>query len=60
MSDKMARFTRTDGTHMGAPLGASPASYNEFDRLNQFAKLQQPPPVKFKDLEAADQYPHYL
>src|ERR1700744_4211576 len=52
MSDKMARFTRTDGTHMGAALGAAPASYNEFDRLNQFAKLQQPPPVKFKDLEA--------
>jgi hypothetical protein len=52
LSDKMARFTRTDGTHMGAPLGAAPASYNEFDRLNQFAKLQQPPPVKFKDLEA--------
>jgi hypothetical protein len=30
-----------------------PASYNEFSRLEQFAKLQQPPPVKFKDLEAA-------
>jgi GWxTD domain-containing protein len=54
MSDKMARFTRTDGTHMGAALGGSaPASYNEFDRLSQFAKLQQAPPVKFKDLEAA-------
>ncbi|HTA45639.1 MAG TPA: GWxTD domain-containing protein [Bryobacteraceae bacterium] len=54
MSDKMARFTRTDGTHMGAPLGgAAPASYNQFDRLNQFAKLQQPPPVKYHDLEAA-------
>jgi GWxTD domain-containing protein len=54
MSDKMARFTRTDGTHMGAALGgAAPASYNEFDRLSQFAKLQQAPPVKFKDLEAA-------
>ncbi len=53
MSDKMARFNRTDGTHMGAPLGGvQPASYDEFDRLNQFAKLQQAPPVKFKDLEA--------
>ena len=53
MSDKMARFNNTDGTHMGAPLGgARPASYNQFDRLNQFVKLQQPPPVKFKDLEA--------
>ena len=53
MSDKMARFNNTDGTHMGAALGGSrPASYNQFERLNQFVKLQQPPPVKFKDLEA--------
>jgi GWxTD domain-containing protein len=53
MSDKTARFNRTDGTHMGASLGASPASYNQFDRLEQFAKLQQAPKVKFKDLEEA-------
>jgi GWxTD domain-containing protein len=57
LSDKSARFNNTDGTHMGAPLSGNtqdrPASYNEFERLNQFAKLQQPPPVKFKDLEAA-------
>jgi GWxTD domain-containing protein len=57
LSDKSARFNTTDGTHMGAPLSGNtmdrPASYNEFERLNQFAKLQQPPPVKFKDLEAA-------
>lgn len=56
LSDKMARFNNTDGTHMGAPLSGNtadrPASYNEFERLNQFVKLQQPPPVKFKDLEA--------
>jgi len=36
-------------------LGAGPNSANlqtkQFDRLEQFAKLQQPPPVKFKDLE---------
>src|SRR5271154_1427079 len=57
LSDKSARFNNTDGTHMGAPISGNtqdrPASYNEFERLNQFAKLQQPPPVKFKDLEAA-------
>ena len=54
MSDKMASFNRTYGTHMGSPIGGvQPASYNEFDRLNQFAKLQQAPAVKFKDLEAA-------
>jgi len=36
-------------------LGAGPLSANnatkQFDRLEQFAKLQAPPPVKFKDLE---------
>jgi GWxTD domain-containing protein len=53
LSDKTARFNRSDGTHMGASLGASPASYNQFDRLEQFAKLQQAPKVKFKDLEEA-------
>ncbi|HWF09648.1 MAG TPA: GWxTD domain-containing protein [Bryobacteraceae bacterium] len=53
LSDKTARFNRSDGTHMGASLGATPASYNQFDRLEQFAKLQQAPKVKFKDLEEA-------
>ncbi|HEX4277543.1 MAG TPA: GWxTD domain-containing protein [Bryobacteraceae bacterium] len=51
LSDKTARFNRTDGTHMGASLGGTPASYNQFDRLEQFAKLQQAPKVQFKDLE---------
>jgi GWxTD domain-containing protein len=54
LSDKSARFNRTDGTHMGTPIGGNqPASYNQFERLEQFAKLQKAPPVKFKDLEAA-------
>jgi GWxTD domain-containing protein len=52
LSSKTARFNRTDGTHMGAPLGGTPASYDEFTRLEQYAKLQQAPKVKFKDLEA--------
>jgi len=53
LSSKTARFQRTDGTHMGSPLGGTPASYDEFSRLEQFAKLQMAPKVKFKDLEAA-------
>jgi GWxTD domain-containing protein len=53
LSSKTARFQRTDGTHMGSPLGGTPASYDEFTRLEQFAKLQMAPKVKFKDLEAA-------
>ena len=52
--DKTHRFSRTDGTHLGTgnPQPYRP-SMNEFTRLEQFAKLQAPPPVKFKDLEAA-------
>jgi hypothetical protein len=30
-----------------------PSRMNQFERLEQFAKLQKPPPIKFKDLEAA-------
>lgn len=53
LSDKTARFNRTDGTHLGVPFGGETESMNEFNRLEQFAKLQRPPSVKFKDLEAA-------
>jgi GWxTD domain-containing protein len=54
--DPLARYKRTDGDT--APLGVGQRtgaddkdSNNEFSRLSQFAKLQAPPPVKFKDLE---------
>jgi GWxTD domain-containing protein len=53
MSSKNDRFNRTDGTHLGVPFGAETQKMNEFNRLEQFAKLQRPPAVKFKDLEAA-------
>jgi GWxTD domain-containing protein len=53
LSNKTARFNRTDGTHMGVPESQLPASMQEFERLERFAKLQKPPAVKFKDLEAA-------
>ena len=52
LTDKAQRFNNTDGTHM-APNSMAPASYNEFERLNLMAKLQQPPKVQFKDLETA-------
>ena len=51
MSDKSQRFTNTDGTTCGAALGGRPASWNEFDRITQYAKISAPPPLKFKDLE---------
>jgi GWxTD domain-containing protein len=53
MSDKTDRFNRTDGTHLGTPFGGETQKMNEFNRLEQFAKLQKPPTIKFKDLEAA-------
>jgi GWxTD domain-containing protein len=52
MSDKTARFNNTDGTHLGVPFGGQPESMNEFNRIEQFAKLQKAPPIKFTDLES--------
>jgi len=53
MSSKTDRFNRTDGTHLGVPFGAETEKMNEFNRIEQFAKLQRPPAIKFHDLEAA-------
>jgi GWxTD domain-containing protein len=53
MSDKTQRFNRTDGTHLGVGSQPLPESMNEFTRLERFAKLQQAPKVKFKDLDEA-------
>jgi GWxTD domain-containing protein len=52
LSSKNDRFDRSDGTHLGVPSNMMDASMNEFTRLEQFANIQKPPPVKFKDLEA--------
>src|SRR5437588_2876320 len=53
MADKTQRFSRSDGTHLGTGNQPLPESMNEFTRLEQFAKLQKAPTIKFKDLEAA-------
>jgi GWxTD domain-containing protein len=52
MASKADRFTRSDGTNMPTTLGGTPASLNEFNRLELYAKVQTPPQVKYKDLEA--------
>ncbi len=53
LASKTARFNNTDGTHNASPIGGmTPESMNEFTRLELYAKIQQAPPVKFKDLEA--------
>jgi GWxTD domain-containing protein len=52
LSDKTQRFQNTDGTHLGQAFGGQPESMNEFNRIEQFAKLQQAPKIKLTDLEA--------
>jgi hypothetical protein len=53
MASKADRFSRTDGTRLGTGTNPLPMRVNQFERLQQFARLQKPPAVKFKDLEAA-------
>jgi len=52
MADKADRFSRTDGTRLGTGTAPLPMRMQQFERLQQFAMLQKPPSVKFKDLEA--------
>jgi GWxTD domain-containing protein len=52
LASKTDRFTRSDGTFLPKTLGGTPASMDEFTRLEMFAKAFKPPEVKFKDLEA--------
>src|SRR6202142_4038568 len=56
MASKADRFSNVDGTHDALPLGGNAQSVsesmNEFTRLQKYADIFRPPPVKFKDLEA--------
>ncbi|MGC0772103.1 MAG: GWxTD domain-containing protein [Candidatus Acidiferrum sp.] len=52
LASKADRFTRSDGTNLPTAMGGTPASMDEFNRLDLYAKVQRPPDVKFKDLEA--------
>jgi len=52
MASKADRFTRSDGTNLPTTLGGTPSSLDEFNRLELYAKVQRPPEVKYKDLEA--------
>ena len=51
MASKASRFTGGGLERLGTGPMSSSQSTKQFDRLEQFAKLQAPPPVKFKDLE---------
>ena len=52
LANKIDRFNRTDGTHLGTGGMPMPASMDQFTRLEQFTNLQKVPQTKFKDLEA--------
>ncbi|MGC2528258.1 MAG: GWxTD domain-containing protein [Candidatus Acidiferrum sp.] len=51
LASKTDRFSRSDGTNLPTAMGGTPASMDEFNRLDLYAKVQRPPDVKFKDLE---------
>ncbi len=55
MANKSSRFSNTDGTNMAeGQFGGAGLSEkdSEFTRLENYANIMKPPPVKFKDLEA--------
>jgi len=51
ITTKAARFNNAGMETLGVNPGTSDLQTKQFDRLEQFAKLQRPPQVKFKDLE---------
>src|SRR5438309_339110 len=53
MSSKASRFTGNGIERLGAGPNSAMQQTKEFDRLEQFAKLQAAPKVKFTDLEEA-------
>jgi GWxTD domain-containing protein len=56
MSNKANRFNGSGLEQLGAGPMNSDAQTKQFDRLEQFAKLNQAPAVKFKDLEEIVQH----
>ena len=51
MASKASRFNGGGLERLGTGPMTANLQTKQFDRLEQFAKLQAPPPVKFKDLE---------
>jgi GWxTD domain-containing protein len=51
MANKTSRFQGGGLEQLGAGPNSSDLQTKEFDRLETYAKLQAPPPVKYKDLE---------
>ena len=58
MSSKADRFTNGGLERLGQGPNSQSLQAKEFDRLEQFAKLNQAPPIKFKDL--AEEVGHHI
>src|SRR6202020_3523865 len=52
LASKADSFSGWGGTNGPTTMGGTPASMNEFNRLEAYANAFKPPAVKFKDLEA--------
>ncbi|MBI4465989.1 MAG: GWxTD domain-containing protein, partial [Acidobacteria bacterium] len=52
LANKTQRFDRTDGTRLPTRMGEFGGQSEGFDRLQLYANVLKPPPVKFADLEA--------
>src|SRR6266478_2589481 len=52
MASKADRFSRADGMTTPRSMGGTPESMNEFSRLELMSKVNRPPAVKLKDVEA--------
>ncbi len=59
LSNKTARFTGNP-EHLGAGPDTARQQSQQFDRLEQFYKVNQAPPVKFKDSGGASRPSHHL
>ena len=49
-STKASRFSNSNGTTCPMPIGGTPASENEFERMNVYFGVQHAPAGQFKDL----------
>lgn len=54
ITTRAQRYTNTDGTTCAPAMStlSGPPGMTEFDRYLQYAKLQSPPPVKFREMDA--------
>ncbi len=58
MSSKVDRFNQGGMERLGVGPDSSTEQAKQFDRLDQFAKLNSAPPIKFKDL--AEEVGHHI